>query len=224
MRLAKFLSLAGVSSRREAEKLISQGKVKVNGEIHKELGKQIDEDKDEVSFKGKVLKVDPKVYYLVHKPKGYLSSKKRFKQDKLVTDLVPKSPAVYPAGRLDKDSTGLIILTNDGDLALKLTHPRYQVKKDYLVTLDKELTPEVKNKLLRGIKLTEGKAVVDSVEEIKPKVCKLTIHQGWNRQIRRMFGKLGITVLELKRVKEGKIALGDLKPGEFKKLSLKDFK
>ena len=224
MRLAKYLSNSGIASRRQAEVLISSGRVKVNGEIVKILGTSIDSDKDEIFYNNKLVKADNKVYYLLNKPVGYICSNYDAHNRQNVLALVPKDPRVYPVGRLDKDSQGLLLLTNDGDLTYELTHPKFVVKKEYLVELDKEILAKDLTQLKTGISLTEGLAKADQVKKVSPYSIQLTIHQGWNRQIRRMLGALNYRVLSLTRVKEGDLVLGNLPLGKYKVLSIKDFK
>ncbi|MFH0873628.1 MAG: pseudouridine synthase [Candidatus Komeilibacteria bacterium] len=219
IRLAKFLALAGIASRREAEQLITAGKVLVNGKPHLELGRPIDENRDVVVFRGQPVRAEAKVYYLVHKPIGYLSANKDSYTDLVVTKLVPIQPKVYPVGRLDKDSSGLMLLTNDGDLTYQLTHPKFAVEKEYEVTTDKPVTAALLADLKKGVKLAEGLAVIDNGKIIGPKKFSLTLHQGWNRQIRRMLGHLGIGVVGLVRVREGNLKLGSLPVGKYKKIT-----
>ncbi len=224
MRLAKYLSNSGIASRRQAEVLISSGKVKVNGEIVKTLGTSIDSEQDQIFYNNKLVKSDDKVYYLLNKPVGYICSNFDAHNRQNVLTLVPKSPRVYPVGRLDKDSQGLLLLTNDGDLTYELTHPKFAVKKEYLVELDKEILAKDLLKLKSGIRLTEGVAKADQVKKISPYKIQITIHQGWNRQLRRMLQALNYKVVSLTRVKEGDLALGNLALGKYKILNIKDFK
>lgn len=223
MRLAKFLALAGVASRRRAEEIIRDGQVWVNGAPQKDLTKQIDETRDKVTYRNRRLQIEDKVYYLVHKPEGYISAASGRKGEKLVVDLVPPRPKVYPVGRLDKDSSGLILLTNDGDLAYRLMHPKFEIAKTYIVRLKKVISPASVERLLQGIPLEEGLAKADRVKLLQPKMIEITIHQGWNRQIRRMIGALGNEVLHLKRIQEGNLKLLTLKPGMFKPLKAENF-
>lgn len=222
MRLAKYLALAGVASRRQAEELIKDGQIQVNGSVHTDLPRQIDELNDQVFFKGRAVKIEDKVYYLVNKPVGYISSRQQKGRSPLVTSLVPPQPAVYPVGRLDKDSGGLIILTNDGDLTYRLTHPKFEISKQYLVTVDKDLRVGDLEALKKGMRLEEGLAKVDSYKLINNRKVTVTIHQGWNRQLRRMFEKLEYRVISLTRIAEGPLQLGSLAPGKYRQLSLKE--
>lgn len=222
IRLAKFLAEAGVASRRKAEELILQGKVKINGKVVKEVATKVDENSEDIEVSNKPIILEPKVYYLLNKPVGYLSSVEDPHHSKTVLDLVPKEPRVFPVGRLDKDSQGLMLLTNDGDLAYRLTHPKFEVGKTYLVKVDKKLEKSVASKMKQGIRLTEGMAKADQIKINSSKELEITIHQGWKRQIRRMLEKLGYQVVFLQRISEGKMKLGNLPVGKYKKLKAKD--
>ena len=216
MRLAKFLALAGIASRRKAEELILSGKIKFNGQTHKLLSQTIDEQYDQITYGQRLLEIEKKVYYLLHKPEGYISAAAGKRGEKLVTDLVPSKPKVYPVGRLDKDSSGLILLTNDGDLAYTLMHPKFEIAKTYLVKTTKPITARAAQQFKNGVRLKEGMVKVDSVKKINNFSMEITIHQGWNRQIRRMIGHLDNEVIILQRIQEGSLSLGTLKSGEYK--------
>ncbi len=224
MRLAKYLALAGVASRRQAEEYIKAGKVTVNGKIHRDVAQQIDEHNDVISYAGRKLEGEKKVYYALYKPVGYLSASRDQHSDKVVTHLVPLRPTVYPVGRLDKDSEGLIILTNDGDLAYQLSHPKFVVTKEYEVELNRPFDEADGIKLLNGIKLTEGVAKVDAVRKVGARRIVIKLHQGWNRQVRRMLGSLNYEAMTLKRVAHGPIRLERLKVGTHRLLKASDFK
>lgn len=224
MRLAKYLSNSGLASRRQAEVLISSGRVKVNGEIVKILGTSIDSEKDQIFYNNKLVKADNKVYYLLNKPKGFICSNYDAHNRQNVLALVPATPRVYPVGRLDKDSQGLLLLTNDGDLTYELTHPKFVVQKEYLVELEREVLAKDLVQLKSGIRLTEGIARADQAKKVSPYKVQIIIHQGWNRQIRRMMQALNYHVVSLTRIKEGDLALGNLPLGKYKVLSIKDFK
>lgn len=223
IRLAKFLAEAGVASRRKAEELILSGKVKVSGHIVKDVATKISPASLEVKVNNQPVILEEKVYYLVNKPVGYLSSASDPHHHDTVTNLVPKEPRVFPVGRLDKESQGLMILTNDGELAYQLTHPKFEVKKIYLVKVNKKIEKDLVEKMLQGLRLTEGKARADKVIIKSARELEIIIHQGWKRQIRRMLEKLGYETLRLERIAEGKIKLGRLAPGKYKILSRKDF-
>ncbi len=222
MRLHKFLAHAGVASRRKAESLIATGKIKVNSEIVDTQGMMVDPEKDIVEYNGKRLTITvEKTYLAIHKPVGYVSSVSS-NQGKSVLDLVKSKERLYPVGRLDKDSSGLMILTNDGELANKLTHPRYETEKEYFVVLDRDLLPKDIVRLERGVTLG-GKRLKDiRVVMAKNKSARLILKEGVNRQIRKMLGGMNYTVLKLKRVRIGKLELGELQPGQSKHIDKKD--
>src|SRR3989338_2466610 len=216
--LQQFLSTAGLAPRRAATDLIKQGRVKVN---HKpaELGIKIDPKKDRIEYQGKIIKApEEKVYYLVNKPIGCTSTVKDRHALKKVVDLVPKVPKVWPVGRLDKDSHGLIILTNDGDLTNKLTHPKFKHEKEYIITINKAVTQDLLSKLSKGVKLEEGLARADKINKLDENKLSITLHQGWKRQIRRMLGKCGYRVIDLQRIRVDKIKLGNLRIGLYAKV------
>jgi len=221
IRLQKFLSQAGIASRRKAEELIIAGKIKVNGEIVKKLGTTINED-DEIVYQGKKITLDnKKVYIALNKPVGYISSASD-SQGKSVLNLIKIKEKVYPAGRLDKDSSGLLILTNDGELAQKLTHPSFGGEKEYFITLDQDLKQEDIKKLQRGLTISGKKLQGVKVVSAKNKSARLILKEGINRQIRRMMGKLGYTVIKLKRIRIGKLELGNLEEGKSKFIKPED--
>ena len=217
MRLQKFLSQAGVASRRKAEEWIKLGKIKVNGNLVKEMGLDVSE-KDKVEYNGKAVKLEPKKIYLaLNKPEGYIASSSD-SQGRTVMALVGNiKQRIYPVGRLDKDSSGLIVLTNDGELADHLTHPRYEKSKEYVAVLDKEPSIADLKKISQGLVLEKKLQPVEIVD-VKGKSARLIIHEGVNRQIRRMFAQLGYTVLKLKRIRVGNLELGELKPGEWREV------
>lgn len=227
IRLNKYLSQQGLASRRQADTLIYQGKVLVNDQPAK-LGTTIDPDKDTVKFLGKVVvSSKPEIEtYLVYKPLGYVSTTSDPQGRPTVTSLV-KSPArLYPVGRLDQDSEGLILLTNDGDLAYRLTHPKHHVPKTYHALVTGNVTPTKLNRLRHGVMLKDGRTAPAQIEVIRPQgnksLLSITIFEGRNRQIRRMFSTQKLEVEKLKRVAIGELELGGLKPGNSKKLDTKD--
>lgn len=223
IRLQKYLADCGIASRRRAEVFILQGKVKVNGKVVKKLGTKVGPE-DKVEFNGKVVKPKrEKVYIMLNKPVGYLSTVKKGKEKgKTVLDLVDAPWRVFPVGRLDKDSSGLLILTNDGDLALKLTHPRYQKEKEYEVEVNKPITKNFINSMRRGVSLSGKKTVRAKVEQIGLKKFKIILKEGRKRQIRRMCEKLGYEVEKLHRTRINELSLGDLKSGKFRRLNEKE--
>jgi len=222
MRLQKFLAQAGIASRRKAEELIEAGKIKVNGRIVNQLGTKVDETKDEVEYQGKMIKpAEKKIYIALNKPAGYISSASN-SQGKSILSLVKIKERVFPVGRLDKDSSGLIILTDDGELANQITHPRYENEKEYFVVLDQNLKPEDIKKLEKGLTIAGKKLQPVKVIMAKNKSARLVLKEGINRQIRRMLGKLGYTVVRLKRIRIGKLELEELKEGQWKKIRKDD--
>ncbi len=214
--LQQFLSRAGIASRRQATELIKAGQVKVNGRLAKP-GIKINPFKDKIKINNKLIKPQiRKVYYLVNKPAGYTCTLRDKHADKTVVDLVPASPKVWPVGRLDKNSRGLIILTNDGQFTQRLTHPRYRHSKEYLVKVDKSVTDQLLSNLKKGVKLKEGIARADRLKKISAYRLSLVIHQGWNRQIRRMLKACDYQVVDLQRISIGRWKLGRLKEGAYR--------
>lgn len=222
IRLAKFLSDSGVASRRQAERLISDGQISVNGQVVVSLGTKVDPRQDQVYFMGRAIKSADKVYYLLNKPTGYICSVRDPHNKKTVLSLVPAKPKVWPVGRLDMDSSGLLLLTNDGDLTFQFTHPKFAVRKTYWVKVNKTINKKDLTALRQGTKLTEGLAKADKVVEQGQRELLISIHQGWKRQIRRMLASLGYRVVSLVRISEGDLTLGDLPPGKYKELKRSD--
>ena len=226
MRINKFLAESGVSSRRGADKLIEDGLVMINGKICS-LGDDVEEG-DNVTVKGKKISLNKKYdYYIMNKPKGYITSVKDEKGRKTVMDLLPKNiKRLFPVGRLDYDSEGLLILTNDGDLTFKLTHPKNEVPKTYLVKTEKSITEEELSKLRSGVYIDGVKTKKCNIKLIEnnKEFAKLhiTITEGRNRQIRKMFEAVGHSVDFLKRIKIGDLALSGLNRGEVRKLSSRE--
>ncbi len=216
--LQQFIAQTTHLSRRQATQLIKSAKVKLNGKIG-ELGQKVNPLKDKIEINNKLIKPqEDKIYYLVNKPLGYTSTFKDKHAKHKVTDLVPKQPKVWPVGRLDKDSTGLIILTNDGELTHKLTHPSFKHPKEYLVTLNKPIQPSLLSTLTKGVKLKEGIAKADKVRKINNQKLSLILHQGWNRQIRRMLSNCRYQVINLERIRIDNLKLSNLKPGQYIKV------
>jgi len=236
VRLQKFLAEAGVASRRASEKIILDGRVAVNGRIVTELGGRVDPLHDSVEVDGQEIRSKRKLHIALHKPKGYITTRNREEGEpeetvhrKIIGDLLPKEWAhLFPVGRLDKDSEGLIFLTNDGDFCLKLTHPRYGILKTYVATLEGRVTPETVAKLLSGVKDRDETLKARKVRLISANnshsVVELVLGEGKNREVRRMFEALGFTVNRLKRVKIGKIALGELPLGKWRTLTESEIK
>lgn len=223
IRLNKFIANSGVCSRREADTLIQAGVVTVNGEVVTELGTKVNIYKDEVKFNGEKLKGEEKVYLVMNKPKGYVTTASDPHAEKTVMELLKGCPfRVFPVGRLDKSTTGVLMFTNDGELAEKLTHPSYDKKKIYQVSLDKPLKQEDYEKALAGVELTDGKMAADELEFIDAddhRNLGIEIHSGKNRIVRRLFEALGYEVKSLDRVYFAGLTKKGLKKGEWRKLS-----
>lgn len=222
MRINKFLAAAGVASRRGCDKLISEGKVTVNGKIA-EIGSEVG-DGDAVFIDGKQVVLKKNEYYILNKPKGYICSVSDEKGRKTVLDLMPKNAGrIYPVGRLDYDSEGLIILTTDGELAQKLTHPSNEIPKTYLVKVEGTLTEAELNPIRSGIEIDgyvtkKCKAHIVETNKAYTKI-HIVLTEGKNREIRKMFAAIGREVALLKRIKVGEITLRGLDRGAWRKLS-----
>ena len=226
-RLQKFIASCGVTSRRKAEELILQGKVSVNGEAITELGFKVDTDKDKVCVEGRLIKaVENKIYIKLNKPTGYVTTVKDQFDRKCVIDLINIPDRIYPIGRLDYDTSGLLLLTNDGDLSNRLMHPRYKVYKTYIARVNGRLNATDVGWLRHGIKIedyTTAPAIVDVVKtDGVQTTVKISIYEGKNRQVRKMLAAVGKTVISLKRVSFGNIELQDLPIGSWKHLDKKE--
>ncbi len=226
MRLSKFLAYCGIASRRKAKDFILQGKVKINGKVVRDLSYQVDLEKDVVEVNGRKLIPPPKVYYLFYKPRGYMTSLFDPHERKTIAKFLKKLPyRVFPVGRLDKESEGLLLLTNDGDLAHKLLHPKFEVKRIYLVWVKPQLDKKHIKKLLKEGILIEGKKVKPThFQELKKEkngiyVYKVIVKEGVKREVRRIVAFLGGDVIRLLRIGFGPLKLKGLKPGEIKELN-----
>ena len=223
VRLNKFIANSGVCSRREADTLIQAGVVTVNGEVVTELGTKVNIHDDDVRFNGQRLKGEEKVYIIMNKPKGFVTTASDPHADKTVVDLVDKCPVrVYPVGRLDKNTTGVLLLTNDGEIAERLTHPSYDKKKIYQVALDKELSEEDRDRILAGVELSDGVEKADELEYIDEgdrRKLGIEIHSGKNRIVRRLFESQGYNVKALDRVYFAGLTKKGLKKGEWRFLT-----
>jgi 23S rRNA pseudouridine2605 synthase len=223
IRLNKYLSNAGICSRREADVLIQTGVVTVNGEIITELGYKVKLG-DAVQYDGETINAETKRYVLLNKPKGFITTMDDPMGRKTVMGLVRKAcrERVYPVGRLDRDTTGLLLFTNDGDMAKKLTHPRYQAKKIYHVELNKSVAREDLEKLIKGVDLEDGRTrfdVADFVKDGSAREIGVELHSGKNRIVRRMFEALGYEVIKLDRVQFSGLTKKDLPRGMFRHLT-----
>ena len=219
MRLQKFLSAVGVCSRRKGEEFIKAGRVSVNGEVIVELGTKIDPDQDRVEVDGKAIKPsNTLVYIALNKPKDYVTSCSHPGQ-KVVVDLVDVSERIYPVGRLDKDSTGLLLLTNDGRLHHRLSHPSFDHEKEYDVTVARPISEGALKKMRNGLPLMGTKTRPARITRISPRRFRIVLQEGKNRQIRRMVRKVGNEVTRLQRQRFASIKLGNLPPGKWRYLS-----
>jgi len=216
IRLQKYLSMAGICSRRHGEELILAGSVWVNGKIVTELGTRVDPRTDTVEIDGKpVLERQRIVYIALNKPRDYVTSCEQ-PGEKLVTDLVNVPERIYPIGRLDKDSTGLLLLTNDGPLHHRLSHPSFDHEKEYVVTLAAPVSDSALQKMAEGLLLSGKRTRPAEIHRISRRRFRIILKEGKNRQIRRMARKVGQDVLELQRIRIAGIRLGNLDPGKWR--------
>ncbi len=223
IRLNKFIANSGVCSRREADTMIQAGVVTVNGEVVTELGTKVNVLKDVVKFNGETLRGEAKVYIVMNKPKGYVTTASDPHAEKTVMDLLKGCQTrVYPVGRLDKATTGVLMFTNDGEISERLTHPSYDKKKIYQVVLNKPLTEEARQQILAGVELSDGKVEADALEFIDPEDKRklgIEIHSGKNRVVRRIFEAVGCEVRTLDRVYFAGLTKKGLKKGEWRYLT-----
>ncbi len=226
VRLQKYIAMCGVASRRHAEEFITSGRVKVDGKLVCELGTKVEIGANRVSLDGKELELEKKKYYIMlNKPYGYISAVKDQFERETVVDLVKDelNANLYPVGRLDYDTEGLILLTNDGDFTYRITHPKHNVGKTYIATLKGGITIKHLAALRRGIKVEDYKtspAEVDLLDSVPGQSrVKITIHEGKNRQVRKMFESLGYTVAALERIAIGKVEIGNLARGRWRHLT-----
>ncbi|MDX6632519.1 MAG: rRNA synthase [Solirubrobacterales bacterium] len=218
MRLAKYLAHAGAASRRGAEELVAAGRVEVDGRRVTDPARDVSDD-NIVSLDGRPLASEPHEVWVLNKPLGVVSTAKEPGQRQAVVDLVDSRVRLYPVGRLDVDSTGLILLTNDGELANRLTHPRYEVPKTYAVALKRPPSDLDLDKLRRGVTLEDGLTRPARVRRVSERQIEVTIAEGRNRQVRRMVEAIGNAVDSLRRTRLGPLQLGELAPGASRRLS-----
>ena len=222
-RLQKVLAAAGIDSRRKCEELILSGEVRVNRKVVDELPAFVDPDKDVITVSGRKIRAAQKVYFLLNKPRGVICTNSDPRGRKKAIDLVRTNERIFCVGRLDADTTGLIILTNDSELTNKLTHPRYGIAKTYVVRIKGEIAGEQVEKLKKGIWLSEGKTGRASVKILKRRhnesSIEITIRQGLNRQVRRMLAKVGLPVKSLTRTQVGRLTIRGLGVGKFRTLT-----
>jgi 23S rRNA pseudouridine2605 synthase len=219
MRLAKLLAHAGVASRRAAERLVADGRVTVAGEVVTDPARDVHEGSG-VELDGRPVRPEPREVHALNKPAGVVSTARDTHGRRTVVELVPSERRLYPVGRLDADTTGLILLTNDGELAERLTHPRYGVEKVYRVRLESPDVPERALRALReGVELEDGATAPARVRRAGPGLLEIAIREGRKRQVRRMCEAVGHRVTELERIAFGPLRLGDLRSGESRRLS-----
>ncbi|MBZ4662372.1 MAG: rRNA pseudouridine synthase [Caloramator sp.] len=225
-RIQKYLARCGIASRRKAEELVLQGKVKVNGNVIKEIV-TVDTELDVVEVNGKVVKPEEnKIYIILNKPTGYITSVKDQFGRKTVVDLVDVKERIFPVGRLDYDTSGLLILTNDGEVANKLMHPSKEIDKVYIAEIEGVPTREEMERFKRGLKIEDYVTAPAKIKLIKQRnktsIVEVIIHEGRNRQVRKMCSAIGHKVLKLKRVRIGSLELGNLKEGEWRYLNINE--
>ncbi len=227
MRLNAFIAKAGICSRRKSAEHIKLGKVRVRGRVIREPW-YIVQDGDDIVVNGVSLRQEKHAYFIVNKPRGVTSTVEDAHAAKKITDLVPKGQGrLYPIGRLDKDSSGLVILTNDGDLCYRLTHPKFEIEKEYIVTVRGSLDEKALAQVKKGV-YSEGDVLkVKSFSNVEHKGATTALHviiaEGKKRHIRRLFGGMDLKVLDLKRIRIGSIKLGELKEGNFQKVDKRRF-
>tara|TARA_B100002003_G_scaffold139655_1_gene129202 strand:+ start:116 stop:820 length:705 start_codon:yes stop_codon:yes gene_type:complete len=224
VRLQKFLSSAGVCSRRQGEEYIKKGYVKVNGEVVIELGTKVDPTRDQIEIDRELIKeAQNRVYIVLNKPEGYVTSCKQ-PEDKIVLDLIDIPERIFPVGRLDKASTGLLILTNDGLLHHRISHPSHDHEKEYEVVLAKPIPNGALKKMEQGLPMMSTKTRSAKIEKISPTRFRIVLREGKNKQIRRMVRKVGNRVIRLKRIRISNIRLATLAEGQWRYLTEKEKK
>lgn len=222
MRINKYIAQSGYTSRRKADDLIKASKVKVNGKVLDQMGYHVKDD-DIVSINGEILKLEKYFYYKLNKPMGYITSNFDPHNEKDLNNLIDIDERFFAAGRLDKDSHGLLIITNDGDFTNGLIHPKFEINKEYIVKVDRLLSENDIFKFEKGLNIGNGEITSKSrIQYLSDNAYKVIISQGYNRQIRRMFAALDSKVIDLKRIKIGAIELDDLASGQYKKFDKKD--
>ncbi len=225
LRLNKYISESGFASRRKAEEFIEQGRVMINGKVVKNLATKVDPYSDEVYIDDVKLKIKEKLYFLLNKPKGFITSTSDEKSRKTVVDLIRTKEKIFPVGRLDYNTTGVLLLTNDGELANKITHPKNNFKRVYVAKIDKDLSELDKDKLLTGVYFEKRKGVFTELSYVKEKsyqIVRVSVMEGRNHFVKRMFSALGYRVVELDRESFGGITVKGLNPGDYKTLTFKE--
>lgn len=222
MRLNRYLAAAGLGSRRSVEAIILEGRVRINGRYIEDLGTVVNPG-DVVKVGNRVVQVQEVIHAVLYKPRGFLCTASDERERRTIFDLLPPDwPRVYHVGRLDMESEGLLVVTNDGDLSMALTHPKFKIEKEYEVTLDKPFNPEHRDKLLRGFHIEGGRAKMEEVDILSPLKLRVVLAQGIKRQIRIMLYDCGYEVENLRRVRIGSIWIDKLRAGMWRMLSPKD--
>jgi len=224
VRLNRFLAAAGLGSRRHCDELIAAGRVAINGHVCTDFSAHPSE-RDHVKVDGKLIHSERRLDIILHKPAGFVSTRSDPQARDTIFDLLPPHlPRLFNVGRLDAQTEGLLILTNDGDLAQRLTHPRYKVEKEYELTIDRPWDASLAPKLLHGIMLDGQRARLEKIHAVKPTRLRVILRQGINRQIRRMFYEVGYEVKRLIRIRVGHLRLGDLPRGHWRPLAKAELK
>lgn len=225
IRLNKYIAQSGVCSRRKADDFITGKEVKINGQTVFELGTMVDETKDIVTVKGeKISLVKRKIYIMLNKPEGYVTTSVEQFDRPCVIDLIKEEERVFPVGRLDMETEGLLLLTNDGEFANRLMHPSKKINKVYMAKVTGNITEEAIQRLKKGVEIEDYTTAPAIVEKISKDELKITIHEGKNRQVRKMCAAVGLNVVHLRRIKVGNLELGNLRLGKYKVLKSYEIK
>lgn len=227
IRLNKFLSECGIASRRKSEELIKEARITINGKVVTDFAYEVNGDTDEVKVDGERVRPEKKEYFLLNKPKGFITSTSDEKGRRTVVSLIKTDKAIFPVGRLDYDTTGILLLTNDGDFANDLTHPRNKIKREYIAGLDKELTKEHRERLVKGIRLDRRQSFFKKVYYPRKnnfKYVGVEVEEGRNHFVKRMFNALGYEVKSLERIRFGDFTINNLPIGHYKKVSYTEIK
>ncbi|MBI9072166.1 MAG: rRNA pseudouridine synthase [Melioribacteraceae bacterium] len=221
----RFLAECGIASRRKSEELIEQGRISVNGNVIIDLAFKVDTSVDEVAYDGEKIKTERKVYFLLNKPKGVITTTDDDKRRQTVVDLIKTNFKIFPVGRLDFNTTGVLLLTNDGELSNKLTHPKNKVPREYIATLDKPLKLEDQTQLGKNIILDKRKSHfidIGLVKKTNLRVVRVVTEEGRNHFVKRMFNSVGYNVKQLHRSKYGNITVDGLAEGSYRKMSIEE--
>lgn len=224
-RLSKVLARAGVASRRQCESLIFEGKVKVNQEKILQPQHLVDLHQDKIWVHDqRITHFEKKVYYLLNKPTGYVCTHDKEAHPNLVIDLLPQKERLFTVGRLDKDTSGLLILTNDGQLANHIAHPRFEIEKEYLVKVDRDLSDQDLKQISSGVTLEGIRVIPKSVQKVRKGTLKITVKEGKKHEVRLLVGQTGALIRSLTRIRIGNLRLGTLETGHYKKVFLEELK